>query len=197
MTPSERQSEREQAVYFDSPAAWGDWLREHGASASSLWVGFHKVRPGQPAPLSRSEAVDEALCWGWIDGVRQRVDEARYRIRFTPRRPGSIWSAVNLAKIEQLRAQGRLQPAGLAVFEQRDAQRAGLYSHDRDTEPALEPAEQQRFELNAAAWAYFQNCPPGYRRTLIHWVSSAKQAATRARRLDRLMQACELGQRLA
>ncbi len=192
MTPPDR----EDAVYFDSPAAWGDWLRANAATAESLWVGFHKVRRGQPTRLSWPESVDEALCWGWIDGLRQRVDDARYRIRFTPRRPGSIWSAVNLAKIEALQAQGRLQPAGLAVFAQRQPERSQVYSHDRVTEPELAAEAQQRFEAHAAAWAYFQSCPPGYRRRLLHWISSAKQAATRARRLDQLIAACERGERM-
>lgn len=110
MTPADR-ADRSPASYFDSPAAWADWLRANAATADALWVGFHQVQRGQPTPLSWPASVDEALCWGWIDGLRQRVDAQRDRIRFTPRRAGSVWSAVNVAKVEPLRAAGGGPPA--------------------------------------------------------------------------------------
>ncbi|MBA4343395.1 MAG: bacteriocin-protection protein [Methylibium sp.] len=185
-------------VFFASPAAFRDWLAAHAASKSELIVGFHKVATGRPS-MSWSESVDEALCFGWIDGVRRRIDEERYCIRFTPRRPGSIWSAVNLAKVEALRATGRMQPAGEAVFAQRLAHKSAVYSYEQPPQlPAdLSAAELRLFKHDKSAWAFFNDAhPPSARKTLLHWVCSAKKPDTRAARLAKLIAACSVGQRL-
>jgi uncharacterized protein YdeI (YjbR/CyaY-like superfamily) len=136
------------------------------------------------------ESVDEALCFGWIDGVRKRIDEDSYMIRFTPRRPGSIWSLVNLAKVEQLLQQGRMQPPGIAAYEGRTEKKTGVYAFEREKPPELSEAEMRDFKKNKTAWRYFETTPPSYRKVMLHWIVSAKQAATRERRLLQLIQAC-------
>lgn len=182
-------------VFFDSAQDFRAWLAAHADSATELLVGFHKVGSGRPS-MSWSESVDQALCHGWIDGVRRRIDDASYSIRFTPRKPRSIWSAVNIAKIEALRAQGLLLPAGEAAFAHRSEERSRVYSHERDTPAELDAANAGQFQAQPAAWAYFCACPPGYRATVLHWVTSAKKPETRSARLARLIDACAAGQRL-
>jgi uncharacterized protein YdeI (YjbR/CyaY-like superfamily) len=181
--------------FFARAGDFRDWLAQHGTSAPELVVGFWKVDSGRPS-MTWPESVDEALCVGWIDGVRQRLDEQAYRIRFTPRRPGSVWSAINIAKAEALIATGRMQPAGLTAFEARRADRSVIYAYEQADTAQLSPDELARFQAQAAAWAFFAACPPGYRKTLLHWVTTARQAATRARRLDSLIHACAEGRRL-
>jgi uncharacterized protein YdeI (YjbR/CyaY-like superfamily) len=141
--------------------------------------------------------VDEALCYGWIDGVRRSVDADRYTIRFTPRQPRSTWSAVNIARVAELTAEGRMAPAGLAAFAARSEARSGIYSYEQRADAALDPAEEATFQADAAAWAFFQAQPPGYRRTATWWVISAKQAATRQRRLATLIADSAAGRTLA
>jgi uncharacterized protein YdeI (YjbR/CyaY-like superfamily) len=130
--------------------------------------------------------VDQALCFGWIDGVRKSIDEARYKIRFTPRRPTSLWSNINVARVAELTRQGLMQPAGLAAFDKR--KRTGVYSYEQTRQAHLPPAFERRFRAEKAAWAYFQERPPWYRKASIHWVTSAKKEETRERRLDLLIQ---------
>jgi len=173
-------------TYFPSPAAFRAWLDDNHATRTELLVGFHKKATGKPS-LTWPESVDCALCYGWIDGRRQRVDDDRYTIRFTPRRPGSIWSNINVAKIATLRKAGLMRPAGETAFAARDHAKTGVYSFERAKAAELSPEDQQRFEANAKAWAYFSSRPPGYRRTAYHWVISAKKAETRAARLDTLI----------
>ena len=182
-------------VFFEDAQAFRAWLAAHAHTARELLVGFHKVGTGTPC-MRWSESVDQALCYGWIDGVRKRVDDATYTIRFTPRKAGSIWSAVNIDKVAQLLAQGLMTPAGEAAFAQRLDYRSRVYSHERATPAELDPADLARFQANVAAWAYFDACPPGYRRRVLHVVTSAKKAETRAARLDRLIEACAQGRRL-
>ena len=182
-------------VVFENAPAFRAWLQRHAHEAAELLVGFHKVGTGKPC-MSWSESVDQALCYGWIDGVRKRVDEDSYTIRFTPRKAGSIWSAVNIDKIEKLRRQGLMTPAGEAAFARRSEDRSRVYAHERETPAELAPGDLARFQAQAAAWAYFEACPPGYRRTVLHHVTSAKKPETRAARLDRLIAACAAGQRL-
>ncbi|WP_306393193.1 YdeI/OmpD-associated family protein [Telluria beijingensis] len=182
-------------VFFDSAQDFRAWLDAHADSATELLVGFHKVGSGRPS-MSWSESVDQALCHGWIDGVRRRIDDASYSIRFTPRKPGSIWSAVNIAKMEVLRAQGLLLPAGEAAFARRSEERSRVYSHERETPAELDAADTGLFQAQPAAWAYFCACPPGYRATVLHWITSAKKQETRSARLARLIDACAAGQRL-
>jgi len=182
-------------VYFESPESFRAWLAEHAGSASELLVGLHKVRSSRPC-MTWSESVDQALCFGWIDGVRRRIDEDSYSIRFTPRKAGSIWSAVNIAKIEVLRAQGLMLAAGEAAFARRSEERSRVYSHERETPAELAPGDARLFQAQPAAWDYFCACPPGYRATVLHWITSAKKEETRSARLARLIEACAAGQRL-
>jgi uncharacterized protein YdeI (YjbR/CyaY-like superfamily) len=183
-------------TYFDDAAAFRAWLAAHAHEESELLVGFHKVGSGRPS-MSWSESVDQALCYGWIDGVRKRVDDERYTIRFTPRKPGSIWSAVNIVKIASLRVQGLMTEAGEAAYARRTEQRSRVYSHERDTPAELAPEDLARFQAHPAAWAWFESCPPGYRRVMLHVITSAKKPETRAARLAKLIEACAQGRRLA
>lgn len=182
-------------LYFASPAEFAAWLAEHAATATELVVGFHKVDSGVPS-MTWPQSVDEALCVGWIDGVRKRVDELRYQIRFTPRRPTSIWSRVNIDRVAVLTAEGRMRPAGLAAFDKRTERRSIVYSYEHEGEVVLLPDMEKRFRRERAAWAWFEAQPPGWRRQMLRWVLSAKQDATRERRLAQLMAAAAEGRRL-
>ena len=184
------------AIYFPSADAFRAWLAEHHADRDELLVGFHKQGTGRPS-MTWPESVEAALAYGWIDGIRRRVDDGRYTIRFTKRRPGSVWSAKNIATAKALVASGRMTPAGLAAFEARDEQRSRVYSFEREQAATLAPAEERRFRANKKAWAFFSAQPPGYRRTAYHWVISAKRAETRARRLALLIADSAAGLRIA
>jgi uncharacterized protein YdeI (YjbR/CyaY-like superfamily) len=139
------------------------------------------------------ESVDQALCFGWIDGIRRRIDDERYSIRFTPRKPRSTWSAVNVKRIQELVAQGLVAPAGVAAFERRSDDRTAIYSHEQRTAAKLEPDQERRLEANARAHAFFASQPPWYRRAAIHWVTSAKKPETRERRLAQLIECSAAG----
>ncbi len=154
-----------------------------------LRVGRYKVGSGKPS-LAWPESVDEALCVGWIDGVRHRIDEEAYQIRFTPRRASSIWSTVNIARARALIAEGRMEPAGLAAFSRRTERKSNVYAYERQHAVALTESQLRRFRRNKVAWATFELLAPGKRRTLLHWVVSAKQAVTRERRLEKLIHLC-------
>jgi uncharacterized protein YdeI (YjbR/CyaY-like superfamily) len=182
-------------VFFEDAQAFRTWLAAHAHEARELLVGFHKVGTGKPS-MRWSDSVDQALCYGWIDGVRKGIDEDTYTIRFTPRKAGSIWSAVNIDKVAKLREQGLMTPAGEAAFAQRSEARSRVYSHERETPAELEPADLARFKRHKAAWAFFEACPPGYRKRMLHVVTSAKKPETRAARLERLIEACAEGRRL-
>ncbi|HSL85109.1 MAG TPA: YdeI/OmpD-associated family protein [Thermoanaerobaculia bacterium] len=182
-------------LFFPDAAAFRAWLEAHHASARELSVGFYKVGTGKPS-MTWEESVDEALCFGWIDGVRKRLDEERYTIRFTPRRPGSRWSRKNLASFERLRAEGRLRPAGLAAWEARPPGEDAGASYERDEPPELDGSLRERFRANEAAWAFFQAQPAGYRRVVTHWVATAKREETRLKRLDRTIEVSERGERI-
>ena len=176
-------------TFFETAAQFRHWLEKNHASAEELIVGFRKVGTGR-ASMSWPESVDEALCFGWIDGVRKKIDESAYQIRFTPRKPGSIWSRVNVAKVQALLAAGRMHTRGIQAFEARTDDKTGVYAFERQSPAELGELELQRFQQQKPAWRYFEQCPPGYRRVMLHWVTSAKQAATRERRLAQLMGAC-------
>ena len=182
------------AEYFDSPEAFRRWLEAHHGEADELWVGFHRVATGRPS-LTWAESVDEALCYGWIDGLRKRVDEERFAIRFTPRRKRSIWSAVNIARIPVLEAEGRMRDPGRRAFEARDDARSRVYAYER-AEASLDAAMERRFREDAAAWAFWEAQPPGYRRVISHWVTSAKRDDTRTRRLEQLIAESRAGRRV-
>ena len=187
--------EIENLRYFATPADFRDWLRQHHAMATEQWVGFYKKESGLPS-ISWPESVDEALCVGWIDGIRKRVDEASYAIRFTPRKRSSIWSAVNIGRVAVLQAEGRMQVAGLAAFEARQAEKSAVYSYERE-QVGLTEGYLQQLQANPAAWAYFQLQAPWYQRSASVWVISAKQETTRLRRLQQLIADSAAGQPLA
>jgi uncharacterized protein YdeI (YjbR/CyaY-like superfamily) len=188
MTPAPR------PTFFATPAAFRRWLEKNHAKAAELWVGFHKKGSGRPS-LTWPESVDEALCFGWIDGVRYRVDEASYKIRFTPRQAKSIWSNVNVKRVAELKKLGRMMPAGLKAFEKADPKRSGIYAYERES-AQLDPALEKRFRADAKAWAFFRAQPPGYQRLIAYWVVSAKQEETRLRRLARLIADSAAGRRV-
>ena len=167
--------------HFNSQAEFRRWLEAHHASTPELWVGFYKKDSGQGG-IAYKEAVDEALCFGWIDGLKKRVDEASYMHRFTPRRPGSVWSAVNLRRMKELIALGAAARAGIETYEGRDPKKAGLYSFENRPQ-ALAPTLEKTFRANARAWAFFEAQPPGYRKLCVFYVMSAKKEETQQRRL--------------
>lgn len=183
-------------VFFTEAAAFRSWLETHADSATELLVGFHKVGSGRPS-MSWPESVDEALCFGWIDGRRKRIDGTAYSIRFTPRKASSIWSAVNIAKMAQLRAAGRMRPEGERAFALRTEAKSGIYSHEQAQAAELTEHELRTFRRDATAWVYFEALPPGYRKTVLHWITTAKKPETRAARLAKLMASCAAGKRLA
>jgi len=183
-------------TFLPAPEDFRAWLEDNHASEAELWVGFYKVGTGRPS-ITWPESVDEALCFGWIDGLRKKLDDESYVIRFTPRKPTSNWSAKNLSRIEELIAEGRVRPAGLAIYEARDPDKSRVYSFERRKEAKLDAEQEQRFRANEAAWEFFQSQPPGYRRTSIHWVISAKREETRTRRLNTLIEDSAAGRRIA
>ena len=182
-----------EALFFPTPAAFRRWLKRHHQSASEIWVGYYKKASATPT-ITWSESVDEALCFGWIDGIRKKIDEHRYANRFTPRRTNK-WSAINIRRAEALIEDGRMQPAGLEAFKARDAKQSGYSIAQRDTMRLARDLERT-FRANRAAWAFFESQPPGYRKNAIFFVMSAKQDATRLRRLDILMTVSAAGRRL-
>ena len=180
--------------FFETPAEFRAWLEANHETATELWVGLHKKSTGRPS-ITWAEAVDQALCFGWIDGIRKSVDEHSYTNRFTPRKPTSNLSKVNIEKVARLKEQGLMAPAGLHAFEARDEANSGTYSFEQRPQ-ALPPEYTERFRQNDPAWAFFQAQPPGYRRTVIHWVSSAKREETRLKRLDTLIEDSANGRRI-
>lgn len=181
--------------YFATPADFRSWFTKHAATATELVVGFKKRHTGA-ASISWPEAVDEALCVGWIDGVRHRIDDEHYKIRFTPRKAGSTWSAVNIARMAVLDGEGRVQAAGRAAFGQRSEAKSRTYAYEQKDAAALAPAELCRFKQQKAAWTWFEQQAPSYRQKLLWWVVNAKQAATRERRLQQLIASALAGKRL-
>ena len=184
-----------EAIYFGAPDEFRAWLEQHHESANEIWLGYWKKHTGKPS-LTWSQAVDEALCFGWIDGILRRVDDERHVQRFTPRKPTSNWSAVNIAKIEQLRAAGRIRPAGEAAFALRREEKSGVYSYEQRHLAAFEPEQEERFRADAAAWEYWSAAPAGYRKMATWWVVSAKKPETRERRLGLLIEDSAAGRRL-
>ena len=173
-------------VFCKTPAAFRTWLRRHHTEHRILHVGFRKRHTGE-ASITWPEAVDEALCFGWIDGVRRRIDASSYTIRFSPRRPGSIWSAINLARARALIRAGRMSRHGLKVYEARDRKRTRLYAYEQRQEWKFGAQHARQFRANRKAWAWFQRQAPWYRRTATHWVERAKQETTKLRRLTTLI----------
>jgi uncharacterized protein YdeI (YjbR/CyaY-like superfamily) len=172
--------------FLATPADLRDWFDANHQTAEELWLGGHRKATGRPS-VAWSDAVDEALCVGWIDSVRYSLDAESYAQRFTPRRKGSTWSAVNVAKIERLTAEGRMRPAGLAAFAGRTEAKTAIYSYERPA-AAFTEAELVRLRAVPAAWADWEARPAGYRKLVTHWVTDAKGAATRERRLAALIE---------
>ncbi|MEO8635043.1 MAG: YdeI/OmpD-associated family protein [Gemmatimonadales bacterium] len=172
---------------FKTPAAFRAWLSKHHASRQELVLRLFKKHAASQG-MTYVQALDEALCFGWIDGVVGALDDISYAHRFTPRKPKSIWSNVNVAKVEALIAAGRMQPAGMAAYAARDAARTGIYSFETEA-ATFDPSYLKRFRAVRVAWAWFESQPPGYRRLMTHRVMRAKQEATRVRRLEHLIAA--------
>ncbi|HEV2873725.1 MAG TPA: YdeI/OmpD-associated family protein [Thermoleophilaceae bacterium] len=174
-------------IFFNSPEEFYAWLEEHHETEDEVYVGMYKKHTGRRA-MSWSEAVDQALCFGWIDGRANAIDGDRYMQRFTPRRPGSNWSRINIAKVAKLTEAGLMRPAGVRAFEARTDDRTGVYSFEQRDEAKLSAEYEQRLRANAAAWEYWEARPPGYRKTATWWVVSAKREETRERRLGQLIE---------
>jgi uncharacterized protein YdeI (YjbR/CyaY-like superfamily) len=179
--------------FFATPDDFRRWLEENHTSAGELWVGFHKVGSGKPS-ITWPESVDEALCVGWIDGIRKSIDAESYMIRFTPRKATSTWSAVNIKRMAELQSQGRVLPAGLGAFEKRTEKKSGIYAYEQRGSAELDEASERQFREQNEAWEYFQAQPPWYRKTATWWVVSAKKEETRQRRLASLIESSAQGQ---
>lgn len=172
--------------FFLTPAAWRDWLQQHHDQQKELLVGFYKKDSGKQS-ITWPESVDIALCFGWIDGVRRKVDDVSYSIRFTPRKPRSIWSAVNMKRVEELTKQGLMHPAGIKAFEARQEERSGIYAFEQES-VKFETTQERQFRANGVAWKFFHSQPPWYQRTATWWVVSAKREETKQKRLATLIQ---------
>ncbi len=181
-------------TFFPTPSAFREWLMEHHTTERELLVGFFKKRSGEPS-MTSPESVSEALCFGWIDGVRKRIDDRSYTIRFTPRRPRSTWSSRNISRARELIEEGRMEPAGLAAFQARRESPTSL-GPPGQRRPELEPPYDRLLKQDAAAWEFFQSQPPSYRKAVSWWIASAKREDTRLRRLEKLRLYSAKGQRI-
>jgi len=177
-------------MFFATAAEFRSWLEHHHDNTEELWVGFYKIGSGKPS-MTWPQAVDESLGFGWIDGQRQGIDSMRYAIRFTPRKPGSIWSSVNVKRVKELSAEGLMKPAGLEAFKARRAGKSGIYSYEQRTAVELDAAQERLFRANKRAWEFFQRQPPSYRKAAIWWVVSAKRDETKRKRLCDLIEDSE------
>lgn len=172
--------------FFAAPSQWRAWLDKHHAKKQELWVGFYKRDSGRPS-ITWPESVDGALCFGWIDGVRKSIDAFSYKIRFTPRKPRSIWSAININRVTELSKLRLMHSAGIAAFDKRNGERSAIYSYEqRKTAKLLAPFEK-KFRASSEAWKFFRSQPPWYQRTSTYWVISAKKEETRLKRLATLI----------
>jgi uncharacterized protein YdeI (YjbR/CyaY-like superfamily) len=180
--------------FFSNADAFRKWLVKNHKVKKEILVGFYKVGSGK-ANMTWSESVDQALCFGWIDGVRKSIDELRYTIRFTPRKEDSIWSVINIKKIKMLAGKGLVEPAGQSIFEKRKTARSKLYSHENDPRK-LDRELEQKFRAYEPGWQFFIAQAPSYQKVAIHWIMSAKQSATRNSRLEKLIMASQAQKRL-
>jgi uncharacterized protein YdeI (YjbR/CyaY-like superfamily) len=174
-------------TFFATPAEFRAWLEANHETAGELLVGFHKKGSGRPS-ITWPESVEQALCFGWIDGVRRSLGAESYTIRFTPRKRRSFWSNVNIKRAQELIELGLMVPAGVRAFEERTGERSGAYSHENREAAKLDPEQEREFRANAAAWEWFERQPPSYRRAAAWWVVSAKREETRRRRLATLIE---------
>jgi uncharacterized protein YdeI (YjbR/CyaY-like superfamily) len=181
--------------YFKTQAEFRAWLVEHHATATELGVVLHRKSSAEPS-MTWSEAVDQALCFGWIDSIARRLDDTRRVQRFTPRKPKSNWSAVNIKKVEELTAQGLMMPAGLAAFARREEARSAIYSYENRHLAALDPEREALFRAHVRAWEFFARQAQSYRQTSIYWVMNARREETRSGRLAKLISVSGEGRRL-
>lgn len=180
-------------TFFETQADFGRWLKAHAGTETELLVGFYKTGSGKSS-ITWPQSVDEALCFGWIDGVRKSLGPESYTIRFTPRKPTSIWSAVNIKKVAELTEKGLMQPAGLAAYAKRKEERSAIYAFENE-EMVLKPEYEQQFKANKNAWEFFQKQAPWYKKTSFHRIMTAKQEKTQLSRLEALIKASEKGER--
>jgi uncharacterized protein YdeI (YjbR/CyaY-like superfamily) len=183
------------AVFFPSAAGLRAWFEQHHDREPELIVGYWKKGTGKPT-VTHPQAIEQALCFGWIDSIGRRIDDERYQVRFTPRRKGSVWSAVNVAAVARLTEQGLMHPAGLRAFENRRPDRVATYSYEQPADAVLEPAQEERLRADPRAWEWFSAQSPSYRRAAVHWVTSAKRPETRERRLAQLIMDAAAGRRV-
>jgi uncharacterized protein YdeI (YjbR/CyaY-like superfamily) len=179
-------------LFFASPSELRNWFEKYHETTQELWVGFYKTSSGKPS-VTWPEAVDQALCFGWIDGVRKGIDDLSYTIRFTPRKPHSNWSGVNVKRVGELIKLGLMQPAGLKTFQERDQNKSEVYSYEQRKNSQLDPAYENQLRANKKAWEFFQSRPPSYQQPAIWWVMSARQEETRLKRLAILIECSEHG----
>ncbi len=182
-------------TFFENQDDFRQWLEQHHTAKNELIVGFYKTGSGRPS-ITWPQSVDQALCYGWIDGVRRSLGAEAYTIRFTPRKPGSIWSAVNINKMEHLIQQGLVKPAGLAAYAKRTEAKSRIYSHERTEDAVLPPEMEKVFKSHKKAWEFFTAQAPSYQKVMLHLVTSAKQEKTRQSRFEKLLQASIAGKRL-
>ena len=179
-------SGKDPPIFFAKPVTFRAWLEKHHQTKREQWVGFHRKASGRPS-ITWPEAVDEALCFGWIDGLRKTIDAESYKIRFTPRRPTSNWSAINIRRMKELMRERRVQPAGTKAFHKRVPERSGIYSYENRKLATLNAVETKEFRAENAAWEFFREQAASYRQTAIWWIVSAKRPQTRQDRLRRLI----------
>jgi uncharacterized protein YdeI (YjbR/CyaY-like superfamily) len=175
-----------QPIFFATPNEFRDWLARNHATVKAQWIGFYRKASGRPS-ITWPESVDEALCVGWIDGLRKGIDSQSYMIRFTPRTATSIWSEINIGRVAVLTGAGRMRPAGKKAFAARIEAKSGIYSYEQRKNAALDGAAEKQFRKNAKAWNFFQAQSPSYRKMMAWWVISAKQETTRQKRLEKLI----------
>lgn len=178
--------------YFRTPAGLRSWFEKNHATKREQWIGYYKKDSGTPS-ITWPESVDQALCFGWIDGIRKSVDDKRYTIRFTPRRTASIWSEINIKRVKELTKLGLMKREGLKVFEQRDGKKSNRYSFEQRRNPVLPALYEKQFKSHKNAWAFFSSQPPWYRKASVWWIISAKQEKTKMQRLERLIQDSDNG----
>ena len=181
-------------TFFPTPLAFRKWLEKYHEKETEILVGFYKVNSGK-ASMTWSQSVDEALCFGWIDGVRKNIDDISYSIRFTPRKPKSIWSAVNIKKMNDLLERNLVHPAGLEAFNKRKEEKSRIYAYESETKK-LAPGLEKKFKANKKAWQFFSAQAPSYQKTIIHWIMTAKQETTQLSRVTKVINESELQKRL-
>ena len=181
-------------TFFSSQQDFRKWLEKNHKKETELLVGFYKVN-SKKASMTWPESVDQALCFGWIDGVRRSIDDESYSIRFTPRRSTSIWSTINIRKMEELTNAGLMKEEGLKAFSLRTENKSNIYSHEKEPE-VLNPEYEKQFMANKAAWEFFSKQAPSYRKVIIHWIMTAKQEKTQLSRLEKTINESENQKRI-